>query len=102
MTKFRLSLAVWVFPIKEKLRNVGSEFVPDKVLRQLRWVGVNVSPVSYELLRLSKFQGNVQFSPAEGSTTTHRKQSEAPFAMQIPTENRNSSVINLCILKLLM
>lgn len=46
MTKFRLSLAVWVFPIKEKLRNVGSEFVPDKVLRQLRWVGVNVSPVS--------------------------------------------------------
>lgn len=84
MTKFRLSLAVWVFPIKEKLRNVGSEFVPDKVLRQLRWVGVNVSPVSCELSRLSKFQGNVQFSPAEGSTTTHKNPGEAGDPKAIP------------------
>lgn len=35
MTKCRLSLAVWFFPTEEKLRNVGSEGVPEMVLRQL-------------------------------------------------------------------
>ena len=30
-----MSLAVWFFPTREKLRNMGSEGVPEMVLRRL-------------------------------------------------------------------
>ena len=35
MTKFRLSLVAWLFPTKEKFRNVGSEDQPETGWRLL-------------------------------------------------------------------